>query len=273
MEDDDAVREQLLAPNAERLTALLQELDGKVQLTVKGTYAEDALLRDVVAGSPAIADAARARPGASPSRPATTSASASASWSPPRCERRREDDTARVARAARRRLPSSVREEAASGADAAFNLAFLVERARAWTRSAEPSATWWSELGDRVAIRYVGPLAPYSFADAELEDRLMGLFTGLLTLPLAPVRGTVWLARAAAGAGRARALRRPPRSRRSWLELEAARETGEYDEAEIEQAEDALIERLMELRGFAGGEHGAACNGKPVGGRAGPGGH
>jgi hypothetical protein len=37
-------------------------------------------------------------------------------------------------------------------------------------------------------------------------------------------------------------------------ELQAARESGLYDESEIEQAEDALIERLMELRGYAGGE-------------------
>jgi hypothetical protein len=32
------------------------------------------------------------------------------------------------------------------------------------------------------------------------------------------------------------------------LELQAARESGAYEEDEIEQAEDALIERLMELR-------------------------
>ena len=77
----------------------------------------------------------------------------------------------------------------------------------------------------------------------------MGLFTALLTLPLAPVRGTVWIAEklheqaelefyddSAIEAG--------------LLELQAARESGLYEESEIEEAEDTLIERLMELRGY-----------------------
>ena len=79
----------------------------------------------------------------------------------------------------------------------------------------------------------------------------MGLFTALITLPLAPVRGTVWIAEriqeqaemeqlAAAEAGIQTGL----------LELEELRRDGTMDEADIQQAEDALIEQLMQLRGF-----------------------
>ena len=43
------------APQHDELGGRLAALDGKVQLTVKGVYDEEALLRGVVAGSPAIA--------------------------------------------------------------------------------------------------------------------------------------------------------------------------------------------------------------------------
>src|SRR3954467_8404818 len=55
MESEQAVREQLLEPNAERLVGLLQELSGRVQLSVKGDYDDELLLRDVVRGSPEVA--------------------------------------------------------------------------------------------------------------------------------------------------------------------------------------------------------------------------
>lgn len=75
----------------------------------------------------------------------------------------------------------------------------------------------------------------------------MGLFTTLLTLPLAPVRGTVWIAEKLQEQAELE-LYDESAIQRQLAELAAARETGEYDEAEIEQAEDVLIERLMELR-------------------------
>jgi hypothetical protein len=75
----------------------------------------------------------------------------------------------------------------------------------------------------------------------------MGLFTALLTLPLAPVRGTVWIAEKLQEQAELE-LYDESALQRQLAELAAARETGEYDDAEIEQAEDVLIERLMELR-------------------------
>jgi hypothetical protein len=76
----------------------------------------------------------------------------------------------------------------------------------------------------------------------------MGLISGLLTLPLAPVRGTVWIAE--------RVLEQAEheyydeRAIRAQLqEIDAARAAGEIDERAAAEAEDALIERLIARRG------------------------
>jgi chorismate mutase len=75
----------------------------------------------------------------------------------------------------------------------------------------------------------------------------MGLFTALLTLPLAPVRGTVWIAEKVQEQAEAE-LYDESTIQQQLAELAAARENGTYDEDEIERAEDMLIERLLELR-------------------------
>jgi hypothetical protein len=81
----------------------------------------------------------------------------------------------------------------------------------------------------------------------------VGLITGLLTLPLAPVRGTVWLAEKIQEQAEAE-MYDENAIRESLLELEAAREAGVMDEREIADAEDILIERLMAIRGVGGEE-------------------
>lgn len=81
----------------------------------------------------------------------------------------------------------------------------------------------------------------------------MGLISGLLTLPLAPVRGTVWLAEIIQAEAEARQLDEPS-ILAALEELETQRGTGEFSEEEIEEAENALVEQLMALRGVGGGE-------------------
>jgi hypothetical protein len=75
----------------------------------------------------------------------------------------------------------------------------------------------------------------------------MGLITGLLTLPLAPVRGTVWLAQVIQQHAESQ-LYDEPAIMAALAELESAREQGIYSDEEIEEAEDALLQRLIELR-------------------------
>ena len=81
----------------------------------------------------------------------------------------------------------------------------------------------------------------------------MGLITGLLTLPLAPIRGTVWLAERIQEQAEAE-LYDESAIRDALLELEAARQAGTVDEEELAAAEDALIERMVAIRGLSGEE-------------------
>jgi hypothetical protein len=75
----------------------------------------------------------------------------------------------------------------------------------------------------------------------------VGLLTGLLTLPLAPVRGTIWIAERIAEEAE-RQLDEEPAVRRALDDLQTAYELGEMDEATFERREDELLRRLIELR-------------------------
>jgi len=78
----------------------------------------------------------------------------------------------------------------------------------------------------------------------------MGLITGLLTLPLAPVRGTVWLAERIQEQAENEHYDESA-IRTGLMELEEARESGELSDEEIDAAENRLLERLMTVRGMA----------------------
>jgi gas vesicle protein GvpG len=71
----------------------------------------------------------------------------------------------------------------------------------------------------------------------------MGLFTGLLTLPLAPVRGVVWVADQLVQEAE-RELYDERNIRREMLALELAFEDGEIDELERRDREEELLQRL-----------------------------
>jgi chorismate mutase len=71
----------------------------------------------------------------------------------------------------------------------------------------------------------------------------MGLFTGLLTLPLAPLRGTVWIAERLLEEAE-RELNDPAVVEQQLNEAEAAYERGELSEEEFELIEDELVRRL-----------------------------
>ena len=75
----------------------------------------------------------------------------------------------------------------------------------------------------------------------------MGLITGLLTLPLAPVRGTAWIAE--------RLLEQAERElyderaiRAQLMEIQSAREEGALADDEATRAEDELLRRLLAAR-------------------------
>ena len=71
----------------------------------------------------------------------------------------------------------------------------------------------------------------------------MGLFTGLLTLPIAPVRGVAWVAEQVAEEAE-RQLYDEDRIRGELMQLELDAEEGKLDEEERQRKEDELFERL-----------------------------
>lgn len=75
----------------------------------------------------------------------------------------------------------------------------------------------------------------------------MGFLTGLLLLPLAPLRGTIWLAERLAEVAE-RELDSETTLRRLLVEAEMAFDSGELSLEEYEQVEDELLERLERVR-------------------------
>lgn len=71
----------------------------------------------------------------------------------------------------------------------------------------------------------------------------MGLFTGLLTLPLAPVRGTIWIAERLLEEAE-RELNDPAAIEQQLLAAEDRYERGEISADEFERIEDELLRRL-----------------------------
>lgn len=77
----------------------------------------------------------------------------------------------------------------------------------------------------------------------------MGLITGLLTLPLAPVRGTVWIAERIQEQAE-REANDESAIRAGLIEIDAARDSGDFSDEELDAAEDELLERLLVIRGY-----------------------
>jgi hypothetical protein len=72
----------------------------------------------------------------------------------------------------------------------------------------------------------------------------MGLITGILTLPLAPVRGVTWVAEKVAEQAELE-LYDENRILRELIELEAARDREEISEEQFALYADQLLERLQ----------------------------
>lgn len=76
----------------------------------------------------------------------------------------------------------------------------------------------------------------------------MGLITGLLTLPIAPVRGVLWLAEQIRDQAEEQYYD-PARIRAQLDRVDEARRTGELSEDECTELENELLARLMHRRG------------------------
>ncbi|QNP61793.1 gas vesicle protein GvpG [Streptomyces genisteinicus] len=79
----------------------------------------------------------------------------------------------------------------------------------------------------------------------------MGLFTQLVTLPLAPVRGAVWVSERVLEVAEDEYYDPAP-VHRALADLERQLLSGEIDEETFDRREDELLDRLDEIRAHRG---------------------
>ncbi|TQM32864.1 gas vesicle protein GvpG [Nocardia bhagyanarayanae] len=78
----------------------------------------------------------------------------------------------------------------------------------------------------------------------------MGLISAIVTLPLAPVRGVIWLGQVIQDEVE-RQLNDPATIRRELEAIDEARAAGQLSEEEHAQAQQAVLDRMMRPRGNA----------------------
>jgi hypothetical protein len=171
MDDEDVVRERLLTRHASELGDLITSLDGQVQMTVRAFYAENALLQSAIASNEEIARRSEAVAGlpeldSRPERIALGELVAAAVD-----QRRALDEQALLERL--RPLAEDVRVDSPGGERVALNAQLLVRRDRRPALDAA-IADLTPALEGYLALRYIGPLPPYSFSELELEPSRSG---------------------------------------------------------------------------------------------------
>jgi hypothetical protein len=166
MDGVDIVRRQLLDRHRPELTELLRRLDGRVQMNVRALYAEGALLRGAIEGDAEIARLSAAIEGrpeveSRPERIALGERVVAA------VEARREQDE-QVLLDLLQPLASDLRVEPPESERVAFNAQLLIRRDR---RAALDEAVErvGRALQGYLALRYIGPLPPYSFSELVLD--------------------------------------------------------------------------------------------------------
>jgi hypothetical protein len=165
--DDDAVLHDVLDPQHDELTALLDTFADVVQLTVDVSHREEPALREVLLRDDRLAemrDQVRARPSDHGAKVRLGEAVSTA------LDALRADDAAlvldRVAPHAR-----AVAENEPRGAQAVASIALLVDRAH-HTALDEAVTLLTDELGPRARVRYVGPQPPYAFLEPVIAGEL-----------------------------------------------------------------------------------------------------
>jgi hypothetical protein len=162
MESDAAVRELLLEANAARLTKRLEELDGRAQLNLRGDYDEERQLSEIVRQSPAIATLRERVRGLSEDAGYGDRIRLGELVAAEVARQREQDEALALARL--KPLAVAARAEQIADLNAAFNLAFLVEN-DGMDPFGEAVGQLQEQLGERVTVRCIGPLPPYSFAE------------------------------------------------------------------------------------------------------------
>jgi len=162
LEDDEAVRQRVLAGQRERLEYLLASLEGLVQVTVQASHEEEPALREVLRRSPDLL-AARERLRTSPGGGSAAAKMELGEAVAAALQQLGAEDGGYILDELAP-LTRAVSESEAKGTHGILHAALLVERDQRPALDAMVSRLR-EELADRVRIRYVGPQPAYSFLE------------------------------------------------------------------------------------------------------------
>jgi hypothetical protein len=162
--DDQDVVDNLLAPTAENLTALLADLEGCVQLRLSATYRQDVLLTELVANDPEIAEL-RELTRDTPEEAFRAERLRLGQLVSGAIDQAREEDSEELL-ATVSPLCVSVSMQSARGLDGLMEAALLIERSRVETLE-EVLEVLAETVHERIQLRLLGPMAPYDFVGGE----------------------------------------------------------------------------------------------------------
>jgi hypothetical protein len=167
MDDDETVRAKLFARHATVLSDVLRRLDRQVQMTLKVYYLDEELLRDALAAHPDLAQES-ARLAQLPETEAQDARVRLGEAVANAVEERRQEVEATLLEQLRP-FADDVRVDPPRGERVALNAHLLVPRDRRAALDDEVRKLG-EALAGVLAFRYIGPLAPYAFADLSLKD-------------------------------------------------------------------------------------------------------
>jgi hypothetical protein len=166
MDDEHMVRERLLIKHAPELRDLVENLDGTVQMTVRAFYAENELLREVTDSQPEIQQRAAAIQGLSEMESRQERIDLGKLVSEAITARRDQDEQALVAQLTP--FAKEIHVDPPGGERVALNAQLLVSRESRHELDEAVKAIG-GVLQGRIALRYLGPMPPYSFSELSLE--------------------------------------------------------------------------------------------------------
>jgi hypothetical protein len=162
--EEKGVVEELLGPHHDHFVAVLGELEGRVQFTLKGRYEQEAVLRELVEADPEIR-ALQEKVRELPEDASYYDRVRLGELVVAALQERREDEAAQMLR---RLEPFAVQVVANQPGqpDDVVNAAFLIDRERV-KEFDDAVEDLGRDLAGRVRLRLLGPLAPYDFVPEE----------------------------------------------------------------------------------------------------------
>jgi hypothetical protein len=162
--EEEGVVEELLGPHHDRFVAVLGELEGRVQFTLKGRYEQEPVLREVIEADPEIR-ALQEKVRDLPEDASYYDRVRLGELIVAALEERRDDEAAQMLRRLEPFAAGTVANQPGQPDDV-VNAAFLVERERA-AEFESAVEDLGRDLAGRVRLRLLGPLAPYDFVPEE----------------------------------------------------------------------------------------------------------